>query len=296
MVATVIAGSSCKDIAYRLSVALTMEYSEASIERFADQELKIQLPPLLDKDEIIIVQSTCNPAHDHLVELLLLVDAAKHLGVSHIVVIIPYFCYSRQDKIFYEGCPIAATLMIKLLESSGVDHLITLDLHAGHSKGFSIQLHNIDPIPLIASHLTHITRDSIVVSPDAGSLMRAKKLADTLGIDYTEMTKKRDGHNVRYSDNFTKSVKNKKCILIDDIMDTGETLSKAAYLLKEKGAISVEAVVTHAVLSKGAIHTLEAAPIDGIITTNTISHKRLPSKFIIDDIVPLIATAYVKKI
>lgn len=294
--ATVVAGSSCKDIAYGVSVALEVEYGEAMIECFADQELKVQIPPLQNKEEIIIVQSTCHPVHDHLMELLLLIDAAKHLDVSRIVVIIPYFGYGRQDKMFYEGGPIAATLMLKLLESSGVDHLITLDLHATPSKGFSMGLHNTDPTPLMAAQLTHLTKDSIVVSPDAGSLMRAKKLADTLGVDFIEMPKKRNGQNVYYSDKWTQSVKNKKCIVIDDIMDTGETLSKAAYLLKEKGAISVEAVVTHAVLSKGAFERLEKAPIDRIITTNTITHKNLPHKFLVEDIAPLMARAYGKKI
>lgn len=282
--AKIIAGSSCKSWAIDLSKSLGLDYIEASIERFADEELRIQLPSPLFKEDVIIMQSTSKPANDHLMELLLLIDAAKRSGADRVIALVPYFGYSRQDRLSYKGGPISASLMATLLEAAGTDHLITLDLHSQQSF-FKIKVQNIDPTPLFASLFKDV-KDCVVVSPDKGSVDRAHLLSHCLQLDIIILNKSRKNGNT-YSVNEIK-VAGKHCILIDDIVDTSKTLCNAAHLLIEQGALSVEAVVTHAVLSADAVQQIENSAISKITITRSITHPLLPSKFHIIDVTPLL--------
>lgn len=290
--AKIMAGNSIKVLARALSQYLDLEYLEAQLERFADEELRVQLATPLYEEDVIIVQSTCKPANDHLMELLLLVDAAKRAGARRVVALIPYFGYSRQDRPSYEWGPISSRLIATLLEASGVDHLITLDLHSKQSEGFfKIAVQNIDPIALFVEHIKK-SSDLVVVSPDVGGLIRAQKLAESLRCDIAIINKSRKTYNsCQMSHHIIGVVKGKSCIIIDDIVDTGTTLCNAARLLKEKGALRVEVIVTHAVLSGESILKLEQAPIEKIMTTDSIEQKFLPSYFHIIDIVPALGAA-----
>lgn len=176
----IIGGSSCRKIAYDLSVYLKIDYIDATVARFADQELRIELPCYLYEEDAIIVQSTCKPANDYLMELLLLIDAAKRAMNRKVIAVIPYFGYSRQDKLSRKWEPISAKLVATMLEAVGVNHIVTLDLHSKQVEGFfNIDIQNIDPVPLFASFIEK-SYDMVVVSPDTGGLTRARKLADIL--------------------------------------------------------------------------------------------------------------------
>ncbi|CAL7959247.1 Ribose-phosphate pyrophosphokinase [Alphaproteobacteria bacterium] len=292
--AKMIAGNSCKDLAYGLSQYLGLEYWDVKIKRFADEELRVQLTAHLYEEDAIIVQSTCKPANDHLMELLLLVDAAKRSGAHKVIALIPYFGYSRQDRPFYEWGPTSARLVATMLEAAGVDHLITLDLHSKQSEGFfKIGVQNIDSIPLFASTIDK-SRDLVVVSPDVGGLIRARKLSESLDCGLAIINKSRKEHNTCQMDDIIGNVTRKHCIIVDDITDTGGTLCKASILLREHGAFSVQVVVTHPVLSGNATARLEQAPIEKIITTGSVPQNSLPAKFEIVNIIPLIASALVR--
>ena len=287
----IIAGNSCKILAQRLSHTLGFECLDANIQRFADQELRIQLDAHLYQTDVIIVQSTCQPANDHLMALLLLVDAAKRAGAQRIIAVIPYFGYSRQDRPSYQGGPISARLVATLLESAGVDHMITLDLHSKQAEGFfNIGVQNIDPNPLFASVIDQ-DRPLVVVSPDIGGLFRARGLANLLNSGIAIINKSRSEPNTCQMDGLIGNVVDKHCIIVDDIADTGGTLCQAAVLLKDQGALSVEVMVTHPVLSGKAIAKMQAAPILKIMTTASIRQKNLPKLFSLVDIIPLLAAA-----
>lgn len=287
----IISGNSSKKLARDLSEYLGMEYLDAQIERFADQELRVQLAKHIHRDDAIIVQSTCRPANDHLMELLLLVDAAKRAGANKVTALIPYFGYSRQDRVSYEWGPVSARLVATLLEASGVDHIITLDLHSHETEGFfKIGVQNIDPTPLFVAAINKPS-NLVVVSPDVGGFIRAKRLSESLDADLATINKSRSKHNKCQMDSVIGDVAGKNCLIVDDIADTGETLCKAATLLKENGAANIDAIVTHPVLSGDAAGKLDKAPLGKIITTNSIPQNSLPPKFIIIDIIPVIARA-----
>jgi ribose-phosphate pyrophosphokinase len=293
--AKIIAGNSVKHLAKSLSQHLGLDYLEAQIERFADEELRVQLGTSVYKEDVVIVQSTSKPANDHLMELLLLVDAAERAGARQIVALMPYFGYSRQDKPSYEWGPISARLIATLLESAKVNQLITLDFHSKQLEGFfQIGVQNLNPIPLFANTV-ETSKDLIVVSPDVGGLIRAQKLAGMLDCDIAVLNKIRHTYNTCEIKQVIGSVKDKHCIIIDDIIDTAGTLCKSATLLKQEGALSIQAMVTHPVLSGDAMSKLEKAPIEKIITTQSIYQPNLSSRFQFIDIVPLLGKA-VKRI
>ncbi len=285
----IIGGSSCLKMANDLSVNLNIEYVAATIARFSDQELRVQLPSQLYEKNVIIVQSTCNPANDHIIELLLLIDAVRRAGSRRVIAAIPYFGYSRQDRPSYEWGPISARLIATMLEAAGVDHVITLDLHSKQVEGFfKVGVQNIDPTLLLASYLKDI-QDIVVVSPDIGGLIRARKLADILSADLAIINKIRNNHNSCEMNTIIGDVSGRNCVIIDDIIDTGGTICKAASLLKQHGASSIRVVATHAVFSSDAKQKLIESPVDSILTTNSIPQDLSHHKFEVIDVAPIIA-------
>lgn len=289
--AKMIAGNSLKSLAKNLSQFLGIEYLETQLEHFSDEELRVQLTVPLYEEEVVIVQSTSKPANDHLMELLLLVDAAERAGARRVIALMPYFGYSRQDKPSYEWGPISARLVATLLEASKVNHLITLDFHSKQLEGFfQIGVQNLDPTALFVNCFDALN-DLVVVSPDIGGLIRAQKLAQSLGCDIAVLNKTRKTYNTCEMKQIIGTVRHKNCLIIDDIMDTAGTLCKAAILLKEEGALSIQAAITHPVLSGDALSNLAKAPIDKIITTHSIHHDNLPSNFHFVDIVPMLGAA-----
>jgi ribose-phosphate pyrophosphokinase len=288
---TVVGASSCKSIAQDISTHLGVRYIDATVERFSDQELRIQLPCSVYEEDVIVVQSTCNPANDHLMELLLIIDAVKRAGSRRVITVIPYFGYSRQDRPSYAWGPISARLIATMLEAAGADHMVTLDLHSRQAEGFfKIGVQNIDPIMVFASAIPHL-KNILVVSPDIGGLVRAQRFADTLQSELAVIHKTRKTHNACEMHTVIGGVAGKNCILVDDIVDTGATLCQAAVLLKTHKAKSVNIMVTHAVLSSNAQDKLCAAPIDSFVTTNSIPQMLDLKRFQVLDVAPILSQA-----
>ncbi len=283
----IIAGTSNPKLAQQLSKDLNIKSTITHIKRFQDGELRIQIIDNIRDDDVIIMQSTSKPTNDNLIELLLLIDAAKHAGANCITALIPYFGYSRQDKPSYPFGPVSARLVATLLEATGAHHVITLDLHSQHSEEFfKINIKNIDATALFIEPLKNRS-NIVIVSPDSGGTTRARKLSELLKTDLAVINKTRQAPNICQMDKITGNVSNHHCIIIDDIIDTGKTLCKATDLLVQCGALSVEAFASHAVLSGQAASDLENSPLKKITITNSITHENLPSKFEILNIAPL---------
>ena len=274
----VITGNSNPLLAKSIAKKLAMPISIAKTKKFEDQELRIQLEDDFNGQDVVIIQSTSKPANDNLMELLLLSDTARHAGARHITAVIPYFGYSRQDKPTYNNGSISACLVANLIESSGVDRVITLDLHSKSSESFfKIYIQNLDSSSLF-SYLFQDLNNYIVVSPDSGGISRAEKLAKLLFTDLAVINKSRDLTGKCKMDEVIGNIWRKNCIIIDDIIDTGETLCLAAELLMKQGAICVIACVTHAVLSGDSIKRIENSPIIKLYVTDSIANNTLLNK------------------
>lgn len=290
----IISGRSHPALAQEIAKLLHIPYVETIIEAFDDQELRVQITEPLYEDDVVIVQSTSRPANDHLMELLLLVDAARRAGSKRIIALIPYFGYSRQDRPSYEFGPISASLVATLLEAAGVSHLITMDLHSRQLEGFfKIGVQNIDSIHLFGPYLTNLNK-TVIISPDVGGLIRARRFSETYQLDLAVMNKSRDHTRKCHISEVMGDVQGKHCIIVDDIVDTAGTLCKAGELLHKQGALSVQTFVTHGVLSGQAMDRLEKSPIEKILLSDTIVHSHLSQKFQILSTAPLLAEALAK--
>lgn len=286
----IIAGSSSQKLAHQLGKELGLDVMKPQVERFEDEELRVQLTSEVYEEDVLIVQSTSKPANDHLMELLLLVDAAKRSGARRIITLIPYFGYSRQDRPSYAFGPISARLVATLIEASGVDHLITVDLHSQQAEGFfKIGVQNIEIVSLFVDTLKNIP-NLMIVSPDVGGMIRARKLSGMLGVDLAVINKTRESHNICEMSEIIGNVTGKNCVLIDDIVDTGRTLCKAAELLVKRGALAVEAIATHAVFSGQAIENIEKSKIKKMTVTGSIEQVNLPNKIAVVDITSLLSS------
>jgi len=288
----VIAGSNSLKLAKEIANEISVSCIVPEVKYFEDKELSIKIDAALNKKKVIIVQSTSKPANDHLMELLLLVDAAKRAGARKIIAVIPYFGYARQDRISQINSPISASLVAALLEAAGVKQIITLDLHSKQIEGFfNISVQNIEPIKLFLPYIE--SNQEIIVSPDLGGALRAQKFSNLLSCDLAVINKTRDSENKCIMHGIMGDVKNKHCILIDDIIDTGNTIYKAAELLKQEGALSIKAFITHAVLSNKAQALLEKSYIDKIFITNSITQENLGHKFKILSITKIISDSLI---
>ncbi len=283
-----IIGSNSRKLGERLSEFLNLDCIEAYINYFADGELRVQLAESLSGEDVIIVQSTSRPVNDTLMELLLLVDAAKRAGAGRVITLVPYLGYSRQNKSKHLNEPVSAQLVAKFLEAAGVDQLITVDLHSLTIEDFfNIEVQNIETNSLFADALKNKS-NLMIVSPDAGGTERAQKLSQVLGTPFVVMNKIRNFDSTCSMGSISENVGGYNCILVDDIVDTGNTLCGAAELLMQHGALSVEAFVTHGVLSGLAVERIEKSALERITITETIGQKVLPSKFKVLDVVFLL--------
>ncbi|HJD59445.1 MAG TPA: ribose-phosphate pyrophosphokinase [Rickettsia endosymbiont of Omalisus fontisbellaquei] len=280
----ILAGSSNKLLASRLAIALNIKYIEPKITYFNDSEIKVEIQESFHNEEVIIVQSTSKPVNDRLIELFLLLDAAKKAGANRIILIMPYFGYARQDN----QSTIPARLIADFLEKLEVNHIITIDLHSDKiEKFFNIPVSNLEPINLYIPFLRTYS-NSVIVAPDKGSINRVQKISNLLNIDSAYINKKRDKNNNCEMIEISGKAQGKNCILIDDIIDSGETIVKAARFLKEYSALAVSAFITHAVLSAGSKDKIENSAIDNIFVTDTIEVGDLSTKFHIIPVLPII--------
>ncbi len=258
-----------QEIASHLGISL----GQASVGRFSDGETTVEIQQNVRGREVFVVQSTCAPTNDNMMELLIMVDALKRASAQRITAVIPYFGYARQDRRPRSTrVPISARVVADLLETVGVNRVLTMDLHADQIQGFfNIPVDNIYASPVLLSDLQAKKYDDlVVVSPDVGGVVRARALAKQLGCDLAIIDKRRPKANVSEVMNIIGEIDGRNCVIMDDMIDTAGTLVKAAEVLKDRGAKSVYAYCTHAVFSGPAIERIKASHLDEVVITNTI--------------------------
>lgn len=266
--------TSNKELVKEICEFLKITEGEINIEHFADGEVLVVPKESVRGKKVFIIQSTCNPVNDRLMELLVCVDAVKRASAKEIAVIVPYYGYARQDRKAAARQPITAKLVADLLMTAGINRIITVDLHAQQIQGFfDIATDDLTFIPLIGSYFEdkfNINDEIVVVSPDHGGTVRARSLAEILHAPIAIIDKRRPRPNVVEVNNVIGDVKDKICIVVDDICDTGGSLVAGVNLLKEYGAKEIYACVTHGVFSKDALDKIDKSPIKEMIISNTI--------------------------
>ena len=293
----VLAGTSnsklCKDIARHLKLKLV----NSNIKRFADGEVYVEINENIRGNSIFVVQSTSNPANDNLMELLICIDALRRSSAKNITAVIPYFGYARQDRKVVPRTAISAKLVSNLITNAGANRILSVDLHAGQIQGFfDIPVDNLFATPIFARHIKRKIKlnNLFCVSPDVGGGVRTRALSRRLNTNIAIIDKRRPLAGKSEVMNIVGSVKNKNCVIVDDIIDSGGTIVNAANALKEKGARDVYVYITHAVLSGQAVAKLEKSKIKKLITTDTIDNSkkiRGSKKIEIISIAPMISEA-----
>ncbi|MDE6411398.1 MAG: ribose-phosphate pyrophosphokinase [Clostridia bacterium] len=275
------AGSSNRPLAEAIAKKLNTTLGEVETGKFSDGETSIHLAETVRGRDLFIIQSTSDPVNDNLMELLIMIDAAKRASAGRITAVIPYFGYARQDRKARSRDPITAKLVADLLTAAGADRVLTMDLHAAQIQGFfNIPLDNLLGGPTLYNYFSSKMDDSyMVVSPDIGSVNRARKVAERLNCQMAIIDKRRPKANVMEVMNIIGNVEGKKCLLVDDMIDTAGTIVQGAQALVDQGATEIYACCTHAVLSGPAIERLEKSPIKELVMLDTIhlpEHKMLP--------------------
>ena len=266
--------NSNRPLAEAISAYLNIPLTQASIRRFSDMEVFVEILENVRGEDIYIIQSTSYPANDNLMELLVAVDALRRGSANRITVVIPYYGYARQDRKTGPRTPISAKLVANLITMAGANRVLTLDLHAGQIQGFfDIPTDNLIAEPVFAKDILSTigdTKDVLIVSPDVGGVVRARAIAKRLDADLAIIDKRREQAGQSEVMNIIGDVEGKNCILVDDIVDSAGTLCNAAVALKEAGATAVSAYVTHGVLSGGAVARVSSSPLEMLVTTDSI--------------------------
>ena len=260
-------------LAQEIARHLNVELGQASVGRFSDGEVTVEIRQNVRARDVFVVQPTCAPTNENLMELLIMVDALKRASARRITAVIPYFGYARQDRRPRSTrVPISAKVVANLLETVGVERVLTMDLHADQIQGFfDIPVDNIYASPVLLADLkSRNYRNLVVVSPDVGGVVRARALAKQLGCDLAIIDKRRPSANVAEVMHVIGEIEGRNCVIMDDMIDTAGTLVKAAEVLKERGARSVYAYCTHPVFSGPAIDRISGSHIDEVVITNTI--------------------------
>lgn len=268
----VFSGNSNPILTRKVCDYLGVPVGGAKVKRFSDGEIQIEIDVNVRARQVYVVQSTCRPVNDHLVELLLLIDALKRSSAQRITAVIPYYGYSRQDKKVAPRVPISAKLVANLITHAGANRVITMDLHAGQIQGFfDIPVDNLYAAPVTIDYLReNFSGDLVVVSPDAGGVERARAFAKRLNADLAIVDKRRDAPNVAKAMAVIGSVEGKIAIILDDMVDTAGTLTEAALAVSEKGAREVHACCAHPVLSGPAIDRISDSVLKSLVVTDTI--------------------------
>jgi len=270
-----ITGNANTKLAIDIAGIAGVELCETLVTRFADNEIWVEIKDNIRGEDVFLIQSTCNPANDNLMELLILVDACKRASAGRITAVMPYYGYARQDRKPSGRSPITAKLVANMIEAAGVDRVLTMDLHAGQIQGFfDIPVDNLYAQPLFVKDLITnpmvINGRAIIISPDAGGVPRARAIAKQLNLDIAIIDKRRDRANESEAMNVIGDVLGKQCIIVDDIIDTGGTLVKAAKALEDEGSEDVQAYITHGVLSNGGTTRIEHSAMSRLVITDTI--------------------------
>ena len=273
-----ITGNANTQLAIDIAKIAGIDLCETLVTRFADNEIWVEIKENIRGEDVFLIQSTCNPANDNLMELLILADACKRASAGRITAVMPYYGYARQDRKPAGRSPITAKLVANMIEAAGVDRVLTMDLHAGQIQGFfDIPVDNLYAQPLFVKDL--LTNPmvengrAIIISPDAGGVPRARAIAKQLNLDIAIIDKRRDRANESEAMNVIGDVLGKQCIIVDDIIDTGGTLVKAAKALENEGAEDVQAYITHGVLSNDGAKRMEHSVMSRLVITDTIPTK-----------------------
>jgi ribose-phosphate pyrophosphokinase len=270
----IIACNSNRPLAEAISAYVNLPLTKASVRRFSDMEIFVEIEENIRGEDVFVIQSTSYPANDNLMELLITLDALRRASARRITAVIPYFGYARQDRKSGSRTPISAKLVANLVTEAGADRVLTMDLHAGQIQGFfDIPTDNLFAEPVLTEHIKSLTSSDdelVIVSPDVGGVVRARGLAKRLNADLAIIDKRRERAGVSEVMNIIGDADGRHCILVDDIVDSAGTLCNAAVALMEKGAKSVSAYVTHGVLSGGAVARVTSSPMEKLVTTDSI--------------------------
>ncbi|MGD2126440.1 MAG: ribose-phosphate pyrophosphokinase [Desulfobacteraceae bacterium] len=265
-------GTSNQTLTEEVCEYLGIVPGKISAKTFSDGETQVEIHENIRGMDAFVLQSTCTPVNDNLMQLLIIMDALRRASAKRITAVIPYYGYGRQDRKVKPRVPISAKLVADLITVAGANRVVSMDLHAGQIQGyFNIPVDNIFAAPILLKHMrTHFEDDLVVVSPDAGGVERARAFAKRLVTSLAIIDKRRDVPNISEAMNIIGDVKGKTAVILDDMVDTAGTLTQAAVALREREAQKIYACCTHPVLSGPAIERIESSPIDQLVVTNTI--------------------------
>ncbi|NSW87312.1 MAG: ribose-phosphate pyrophosphokinase [Syntrophobacteraceae bacterium] len=268
----IFSGNSNPELAHQICDSLEIPLGRALVGTFSDGEIRVEIGENVRGAEVFVIQSGAHPVNDHLMELLVMIDAFKRASARRITAVIPYYSYARQDRKNKPRVPITARLVADLIARVGANRILTMDLHAGQIQGFfDVPVDNLYASPILLPYIReHFDRDVVIVSPDAGGVPRARAYAKLLKASLAMIDKRRSEVNEAEALNIIGEVTGKSAIVLDDMVDTAGTLVEATKSLLEKGATSVHACVTHAVLSGPAVDRIEKSPLKGLIVTDTL--------------------------
>jgi len=290
----IFSGNANIGLAQKICEILHVPLGEATIGRFSDGEIRLQIMQNVRGDDVFLVQPTCPPVNDHLMELLIMVDALCRASARRITVVLPYYGYGRQDRKSEPRVPISAKLVANLITAAGADRVLAMDLHVGQIQGFfDIPVDHLYAMPVFLEYIRekHL-KDIVIVSPDAGGVERARAFAKRLDADLAIIDKRRPRANVSDVMNVIGEVKGRTAILLDDMVDTAGTLCKDAEALKSFGATKIFAATSHGVLSGPAIELINKSPIEELMISNSIPLKGKSSpKVTVLSVAPLLAEA-----
>ncbi len=294
----IFSGNANPELAEEIAQYLGLTVGAAKVTRFCDGEIQVKINESVRGADVFIVQPTCAPVNENLMELLILIDALRRASASRITAVTPYYGYARQDRKTRARDPITAKLVSNILTASGARRVITMDLHAGQIQGFfDIPVDHLPGVPILAEYILQCgLQNLVVVSPDLGGVTRARDLAERIGASIAIIDKRRPEPNVAEVTSIIGSIQDKTVVMVDDIIDTAGTITKGAEALKQRGARDIYVCCTHAVLSGPAIKRLTKAPIKEVIVTNTIPvpKEKLIDKIKILSVAPLLGEAIIR--
>jgi ribose-phosphate pyrophosphokinase len=296
---SIFSGNSNPALANKICEYLNLSLGNAQVKTFSDGEIQIEINENVRSKDVYVIQSTCSPVNDHLVELLLMIDAFKRSSAKRVTAVLPYFGYARQDKKVAPRVPISAKLVADMLTVAGANRVITMDLHAGQIQGFfGIPVDNIFAAPLLIEHIRDNFNDRlVVVSPDAGGVERARAFAKRLDADLAIIDKRRSAPNQATAMAVIGDVSDKVAVILDDMVDTAGTLTEAVHALQEGGAKEIHACCAHAVLSGPAIERIIDSEMKSMVVTDTIPLKEKAAasgKIVVISIAELVGEAIIR--
>jgi len=282
----IFAGNANRELATAVAARLGVAVGKAHVTTFSDEETRVEIDENVRGADVFIIQSTCPPANNNLMELLIMIDALKRASAGRITAVIPYYGYARQDRKVAPRAPITAKLVADLLAAAGANRLLSLDLHAGQIQGFfNIPVDNLFAMPVLIEHirLHYDVSNLVIVSPDTGGVVRARAFGSRLGVNIAIVDKRREGPNESQVMNIIGNIVGKEVVILDDMVDTAGTVTKAAAALETAGAKAVSVCCTHPVLSGNAIENLKGVYIKELVVTDTIPLQKQALPLVITD-------------